>query len=219
VGEVTINGPKTPVTEGSSGLAVATTPNVCKMPGPPAPFFPTPLPNIGKSGDSPKGYSKKVLVKGKPVALRGASFGSTGDMASKGTGGGLLSSNTHGPTKFVAPGALDVKFEGKSVHLLGDAMINNCGPSGSPPNAATLAGILQAPGTPALAFEAELQRLLPPARRRSRATTPTRASDARTAASRNTSAATRRSANSTEQNGVSRSARTRMAPSTRRRGR
>ena len=159
MGEVTINGPKTPVTEGSSGLAVATTPNVCKMPGPPAPFFPTPLPNIGKSGDSPKGYSKKVLVKGKPVALRGASFGSTGDMASKGTGGGLLSSNTHGPTKFVAPGALDVKFEGKSVHLLGDAMINNCGPSGSPPNAATLAGILQAPGTPALAFEAELQRI------------------------------------------------------------
>ena len=54
MGTVTINAPKTPVTEGSSGIAAATLPNVCKMPGPPAPFVPSPLPNIAKSGDSPR---------------------------------------------------------------------------------------------------------------------------------------------------------------------
>jgi hypothetical protein len=84
---VAVNSPKTPVHEGSSGVAAATVPNVCKMPGPPAPFVPTPLPNIGKSGDSPKGYTKNVTVEGKCVAIAGASFGSQGDIASKGTGG------------------------------------------------------------------------------------------------------------------------------------
>ena len=140
---VAVNSPKTPVTKGSRGIAAATIPNVCKMPGPPAPFVPTPLPNIGKSGSSPKGYSKKVTVEGKPVAIKGASFGSMGDAASKGTGGGLVSSNTHGPTKFVAPGSLDTKFEGKNVQLLGDQMLNNCGPSGNPANSATLMGMVQ----------------------------------------------------------------------------
>lgn len=142
---VAINAPKTPVTKNSNGIAAATIPNVCKMPGPPAPFVPTPLPNIGKSSDSPKGYSTTVTIEGHAVALKGASFGSTGDIASKGTGGGLVSANTHGPTKFIGPGAMDVKFEGKNVQLLGDPMLNNCGPSGSPANSATLAGVVQGP--------------------------------------------------------------------------
>lgn len=142
---VSINPPKTPVTEGSHGIAAATVPNVCKMPGPPAPFVPTPLPNIGQSGDSPKGYSATVTIEGKKVAIRGASFGSQGDIASKGTGGGLVSSNTHGPCKFIGPGSMNVQIEGKNVQLLGDPMLNNCGPSGSPANAATLAGIIQNP--------------------------------------------------------------------------
>ncbi|WAS91105.1 PAAR-like domain-containing protein [Nannocystis punicea] len=143
---VTVNPPKTPVTTGSNGVAAATVPNVCKMPGPPAPFVPTPLPNIGKSGESPSGFSKTVTIAGKKVAIRGSTFKSIGDMASKGTGGGLVSANTHGPTKFVGPGSLDVKFEGKNVHLLSDPMLNNCGPSGSPPNSATLMGLIQASG-------------------------------------------------------------------------
>jgi hypothetical protein len=143
--KVSINAPKTPVTEGSSGVAMATMPNICKMPGPPAPFVPTPLPNIGKSGMSPKGYSKKVTIEGKKVAIAGASFGSMGDVASKGLGGGLVSMNCEGPTKFVGPGSLDVQIEGKNVQLLGDPMLNNCGPSGSPPNSATMTGVLQAP--------------------------------------------------------------------------
>jgi hypothetical protein len=144
MGSVAINPPKTPVTKGSSGVAAATVPNVCKMPGPPAPFVPAPLPNIGKSGDSPKGYSKKVKIEGHAVAIKGATFKSMGDVASKATGGGLVSANTHGITKFLGPGSLDTKIEGKNVQLLSDPMLNNCGPSGSPPNAATLAGVLQA---------------------------------------------------------------------------
>lgn len=138
---VSINPPKTPCTTESRGFAKATIPNICKMPGPPAPFIPTPLPNIGKSSLSPKGYSKTVKIEGHTVAIRGATYESIGDIASKGTGGGLISCNTHGPTKFITPGSLDVKIEGKNVHLLGEPMLNNCGPSGSPPNTgATMQG-------------------------------------------------------------------------------
>ena len=141
---VAINPPKTPATKGSRGVAKATVPNVCKMPGPPAPFVPSPLPNIAKSGSSPKGYSKKVKIEGNTVAIRGATFKSMGDVASKGTGGGLISANTHGIAKFITPGSLDVKIEGKSVHLLGEPMLNNCGASGSPPNTgATMLGLGQ----------------------------------------------------------------------------
>jgi hypothetical protein len=142
---VAVNPPKTPVTKGSMGVAAATLPNMCKMPGPPAPFVPAPLPNIGKSGDSTKDYSTTVKVEGNAVAIKGASFGSMGDMASKALGGGLVSMNTHGPTKFIAPGSMDVKFQGKNVQLLGDQMMNNCGPSGNPANSATMAGLLQSP--------------------------------------------------------------------------
>jgi uncharacterized Zn-binding protein involved in type VI secretion len=150
---VAVNPPKTPVTKGSMGIAAATLPNVCKMPGPPAPFVPTPLPNIGKSGDSPKGYSTTVKIEGNPVAIKGATFGSMGDIASKGTGGGIVSSNTHGPTKFIAPGSMNVKIQGKNVQYLGDQMLNNCGPSGSPANSATLAGTVQAPAIAGMTVE------------------------------------------------------------------
>lgn len=142
---VSVNPPKTPVTKGSMGIAAATIPNVCKMPGPPAPFVPVPLPNIGKSGDSPKGYSTSVKIEGNTVAIKGATYGSMGDIASKGTGGGIVSMNTHGPTSFVAPGSMDVKIEGKNVQLLGDSMLNNNGPSGNPANSATMQGTVQAP--------------------------------------------------------------------------
>lgn len=148
MGTIGVNPPKTPVTKGSNGIAAATIPNVCKMPGPPAPFVPTPLPNIGRCGDSPKDYSKTVKFDGETVAIRGASFGSKGDIASKGTGGGIVSMNVEGPTKFVAPGSLDVKVEGKNVQLLGDQMLNNCGPSGAPANSATMAGEIQMTSIP-----------------------------------------------------------------------
>jgi uncharacterized Zn-binding protein involved in type VI secretion len=146
---VSIHPPKTPVTKGCHSVAKATLPNVCKMPGPPAPFVPSPLPNIAKSELSPKGYSTTVEIEGAAVAIRGATYESIGDMASKGTGGGLISANTHGPAKFITPGSLTVKIEGKSVHLLGEQMLNNCGPSGSPPNTgATMMGTKHAKSKP-----------------------------------------------------------------------
>ncbi|MEM0962676.1 MAG: DUF4150 domain-containing protein [Bacteroidota bacterium] len=140
------------------GIACATIPNICKMPGPPAPFVPTPLPNIAKSNDSPKGYSKKVKIEGQTVAIRGATFKSMGDIASKGTGGGLISANTHGPAKFIMPGSFTVKIEGKGVHLLGEPMLNNCGPTGNPPNTgATMMGVMQVPSTPVVAGSKSLE--------------------------------------------------------------
>ncbi len=142
---VAVNQPKSPVTKGSGGIAAATLPNICKMPGPPAPFVPVPLPNIGTSDNSPQGYSTSVTMDGDPVAIQGASFLSKGDVASQGTGGGIISSNVQGPTTFIGPGALNVQVEGKNVQLLGDPMLNNGGPSGSPANAATMAGIVQGP--------------------------------------------------------------------------
>lgn len=148
MGSVTINPPKTPVTAGSSGVATATVPNVCKMPGPPAPFVPTPLPNIGKSSSSPKNYSQNVTIEGSKVAIKGATFKSMGDIASQGLGGGIVSSSVEGVTSFVGPGSMDVKIEGKNVQLLGDPMLNNGGAAGTPANAATMLGVLQAPGAP-----------------------------------------------------------------------
>jgi hypothetical protein len=145
VATVSIHPPKTPVTKGSNSISMATLPNICKMPGPPAPFVPTPLPNIGKSSIQPKGYSRTVKIEGNQVAIKGASFGSMGDIASKGTGGGIVSMNCEGLTKFIAPGSITVKIEGGNVHLLSDVMSNNNGPSGSPPNAATLNGTIHAP--------------------------------------------------------------------------
>jgi uncharacterized Zn-binding protein involved in type VI secretion len=138
---IAVNPPKTPVTEGSMDLAPATLPNVCKMPGPPAPFIPTPLPNIGRSGDKLKKCTKKVLFEGKKVAIKGSYYMSMGDIASKGTGGGIVSATTHGKTKFVAPGSMNVKAEGKNIQLLGDAMTNN----GNKNNSGTVPGNQQAP--------------------------------------------------------------------------
>jgi hypothetical protein len=137
---VSVNPPRTPVHKGSTGIAAATVPNVCKMPGPPAPFVPAPLPNIGKSGNSLDGHTKKVKFDGKEIAIKGATFKSMGDVPSKGTGGGLISATTHDVTKFVAPGSMDVKAEGKNVQLLGDAMTNN---NSNPPNSATAPGVVQ----------------------------------------------------------------------------
>jgi len=144
---VGVNPPKTPVTEGSMDIAPATLPNVCKMPGPPAPFIPTPLPNFGRSADRLSKATKKVKIDGKKVAIKGSYYMSqpSPDIASQGTGGGIVSAKVQGKTEFVAPGSMNVKAEGKNIQLLGDAMTNN---GGSPANSATLPGNQQAPKPP-----------------------------------------------------------------------
>ena len=142
---IAVNPPKTPVTEGSGGKAPATTPNVCKMPGPPAPFVPTPLPNLGTSGDHLNDGTTTVKFEGKKVAIKGSYFMSqpSGDVVSQGTGGGLISSNTQGKTEWLAPGSMDVKAEGKNIQLLGDAMSNN---GRNPTNAASMKELQDAIG-------------------------------------------------------------------------
>ena len=141
---VGINPPKTPVTEGSMDVAPATLPNVCKMPGPPAPFVPVPLPNIGQSSDRLSSAATTVKIEGKKVAIKGSYFMSqpSPDVASQGTGGGIVSSTVQGKSEFVAPGSMNVKAEGKNIQLLGDAMTNN---GGSPANSGTMPGNQQAP--------------------------------------------------------------------------
>jgi uncharacterized Zn-binding protein involved in type VI secretion len=141
---VAVNDPKTPVTEGSMDMAPATLPNVCKMPGPPAPFVPTPLPNFGRSADRLTDGTTTVKIEGKKVAIKGSYYKSqpSPDVASQGTGGGLISSAVQGKTEFAAPGSMDVKADGKNIQLLGDAMTNN---GGSPSNAATVPGNQQPP--------------------------------------------------------------------------
>jgi uncharacterized Zn-binding protein involved in type VI secretion len=141
---VGVNPPKTPVTEGSMDVAPATLPNVCKMPGPPAPFVPVPLPNIGQSRDRLNDATTTVKIEGKKVAIKGSYYMSqpSPDVASQGTGGGIVSSTVQGKTEFVAPGSMTVKAEGKNIQLLGDAMTNN---GGSPANAGTMPGNQQAP--------------------------------------------------------------------------
>jgi len=143
---VGVNPPKTPVTEGSNDMAPATLPNVCKMPGPPAPFVPTPLPNIGMSSDRLTEATTTVKFEGNKVAIKGSYYMSqpSPDVASQGTGGGIVSSTVQGKTEFVAPGSMTVKAEGKNIQLLGDAMTNN---GGSPANSGTMPGNQQPPAS------------------------------------------------------------------------
>lgn len=128
-------------------MAPATMPNVCKMPGPPAPFIPTPLPNIGQSSDRLTDATTTVKFDGNKVAIKGSYYMSqpSPDVASQGTGGGIVSSTVQGKTEFVAPGSMTVKAEGKNIQLLGDAMTNN---GGSPANSATMPGNQQPPEPP-----------------------------------------------------------------------
>ena len=151
---VDVNPPKTPVTEGSQDVAPATLPNVCKMPGPPAPFVPTPLPNLGRSSDHLTDCTSTVLIEGKKVAIKGSYYMSqlSGDMVSKGSGGGIVSAAEEGKTQFVAPGSMNVKAEGANIQLLGDAMTNN---GGSSANSGTLPGNQQPPKTGLPAWQHE----------------------------------------------------------------
>ena len=78
-----------------------------------------------RSALQPSGYSKDVTMMGRPVAIKGATFKSIGDIASQPTGGGVISQTTQDITEFVGPGSLNVKVEGKNVQLLYDIMTNN----------------------------------------------------------------------------------------------
>ncbi len=105
---------------GSNGQSIVF-PDVCKTPSPGGPI-PIPYPNIARSADV-TGGPKSVKVQGKMPAVKGAKYGqSTGDEA--GTAGGIMSSTTKGEAEFMMY-SFNVKFEGKNVCRLGDALFHN----------------------------------------------------------------------------------------------
>ena len=106
----------------SNGICMAF-PDVCKTPGPPAPFVPIPYPNIAMSKDTSEG-STTVKCDGNPVMLEGSKFStSTGDEAGT-AGGGMVSNTTKGKAEFKMF-SMDVKFDGKKVPRLLDIMVCN----------------------------------------------------------------------------------------------
>ena len=110
------------VNEDTKGITIAF-PDVCKTPGPPAPFVPIPYPNIAKSSDTAKG-TKKVKAEGKPICVKDSNFStSMGDEAGT-AGGGMVSAKTKGKAEFVNF-SFDVQLEGKNVPRSFDLMLHN----------------------------------------------------------------------------------------------
>lgn len=106
--------------KGSGGMNIVF-PDVCKTPTPGGPV-PIPYPNVGQAANG-SGGPKKVKVDGKMPMVKGAKYTMTsGDEA--GTAGGVVSSKFKGEAEFMLY-SFDVKFEGKNVCRLGDAMFHN----------------------------------------------------------------------------------------------
>ncbi len=109
--------------QGTSGLTIATLPDVCKTPSPGGPV-PIPYPNISRSTDLSKG-TKSVTAQGKSIAIKDSEFSrSQGD--EPGTAGGLKSSTQMKEATWVSY-SFDVKFEGKNACRLSDKMLCNHG--------------------------------------------------------------------------------------------
>jgi len=96
-------------------------PDVCKVPAPPAPFVPTPLPNIAQCTQSEG--SDKVKIDGKKTIVKGSKISmSSGDEA--GSLGGMISSKIKGECEFKM-GSSKVKAEGKEVCYVGGMTAQN----------------------------------------------------------------------------------------------
>jgi len=107
----------------SSGISIATIPDVCKTPSPGGPV-PIPYPNFSFSSDLKNG-SKKVTGEKDMIAVRGSEFSrSTGD--EPGTVGGIKSGTNMKEAKWLTY-SLDVKIERKNACRLTDKMTMNHG--------------------------------------------------------------------------------------------
>lgn len=107
--------------KGSGGMSMVF-PDVCKTPTPGGPV-PIPYPNTGKASDTSAG-PKKVKTDGQMPMVKGAKYRmSMGDEAGT-AGGGVMSSKFKGACEFMLY-SFDVKFEGKNVCRMGDALFHN----------------------------------------------------------------------------------------------
>ena len=108
--------------KGSGGMSIVF-PDVCKTPSPSGGTpVPLPYPNIGKSSDTFNG-PKTVTVDGQMPMTKGAQYiVSSGD--EPGTAGGVVSAKFMSECEFMNY-SFDVKFEGRNVCRLGDALFHN----------------------------------------------------------------------------------------------
>lgn len=124
------------VHRGSSGIASATMPDVCKTPSPPGSPTPVPYPNVAMSSDLMEG-TVSVTVDGQMAAVQGSKFvKSTGDEA--GVAGGVISNVFIMEATFISFSPT-VSMDGRPVCRLSDKMLMNRG------NTACLGGEMQAP--------------------------------------------------------------------------
>lgn len=123
------------VHKGSSGVSVATIPDVCKTPSPGGPV-PVPYPNISQSATLVKGTTT-IKADGMMAANKGSEFAlSNGD--NPGTLGGVKSSTFMKESTWITY-SFDVKLQGKGAARLTDKKFQNH------ENTVDLGGIVQAP--------------------------------------------------------------------------
>ena len=102
------------ITTTQGGMCMAPGTDVCKVPAPPAPPIPTPLPNIANCNQASSGTcSQKVTIAQKPLLTKKSEIPmSSGDEA--GSAGGVVSGKIKGECTFVKFSA-KVKIEGQFV--------------------------------------------------------------------------------------------------------
>lgn len=93
------------------GMCMAT-PDVCKVPAPPAPPIPTPFPNMGQLMQATDTSTKVKFFSAEVVTVKSKISMSQGDEA--GVGGGLVSGQNMGPISF-KKGSAKVLVEGQGV--------------------------------------------------------------------------------------------------------
>jgi hypothetical protein len=131
--KVFING-RAAVHKGSAGKSVAF-PDVCLCPpSPPAGPIPTPLPNTVRAADL-TGAANSVVIEGNPAGHRGSYFSkSTGNEASRPTGGGVVTHGVQGKAHW-GSFSMNVFFEGEPAVRHMDLLTHNhvAQPGNTPP--------------------------------------------------------------------------------------
>lgn len=112
------------------GGSCAAFPDVCKVPAPPAPFVPTPFPNMAQCA-SASGASGKVKFDQKPALTKSSEITrSSGDEA--GTLKGMISMVNMDKVQY-RMGSMRVKIEGKDAVTVGKMTAHNGANANSPP--------------------------------------------------------------------------------------